>query len=228
MQDFETLLNGSAEAHGHLCPGQVVGVRMAMLGCDLIGLDDPARLPQIKKIIVYVEIDRCATDAISYVTGVNLGRRSLKFVDNGIMAATFVNLETNRAFRVVSTEESRELAEKYATGIKDKHRRQLAAYKIMPLETLFTVQEVRVDIPISDMPGPTRFKAVCQRCGAVVRDKREVFKNGQVLCRSCAFGAYFRVVRKTVKKLPGNPLHPMERDSEKYQIHRWDHRINFM
>jgi formylmethanofuran dehydrogenase subunit E len=99
MQDFETLLKRSVEAHGHLCPGQVIGVRMAMLGCELLGLDSPDTLPQIKKIVVYVEIDRCATDAISYVTGVRLGRRSLKFIDNGIMAATFVNLETGCAFR---------------------------------------------------------------------------------------------------------------------------------
>ena len=133
MQDFETLLKGSAEAHGHLCPGQVVGVRMAMLGCDLIGLDNPQSLPQIKKIIVYVEIDRCATDAISYVTGVKLGRRSLKFVDNGIMAATFVNLETNRAFRIRSTEKSRGLASIYAPEIDDKRLQQLEAYKLMPL-----------------------------------------------------------------------------------------------
>jgi len=196
MQDFETLLNGSAEAHGHLCPGQVVGVRMAMLGCELIGLDDPQNLPQIKKIIVYVEIDRCATDAISYVTGVKLGRRSLKFVDNGIMAATFVNLETNRAFRILSAEESRELAIKYGPTIKDKHIQQLEAYKIMPLEELFVVEEVKVEIPICEMPGPTRFKAVCQLCKVVVRDKKEVYKNGQILCRPCAFGTYHRPLKK--------------------------------
>lgn len=194
MQDFETLLKGSAEAHGHLCPGQVVGVRMAMLGCDLIGLDNPQSLPQIKKIIVYVEIDRCATDAISYVTGVKLGRRSLKFVDNGIMAATFVNLGTNHAFRIRSTEKSRELAAKYALEIKDKQLQQLEAYKLMPLEELFEVQEVKVDVPINDMPGPTRFKAVCQECKTVVRDKKEVYKNGQVLCRPCAFGTYYKTV----------------------------------
>jgi len=196
MQDFETLLKGSAEAHGHLCPGQVVGVRMAMLGCDLIGLDNPQSLPQIKKIIVYVEIDRCATDAISYVTGVKLGRRSLKFMDNGIMAATFVNLETNRAFRIRSTEKSRELAAKYAPEIKDNQLQQLEAYKLMPLEELFEVQEVKVDVPINDMPGPTRFKAVCQECKTVVRDKKEVYKNEQILCRSCAFGAYYRPLTK--------------------------------
>ena len=117
MENFKTLLKGSVEAHGHLCPGQVVGVRMAMLGCRLIGLDDPASMPQIKKLIVYVEMDRCATDAIAFVTGVKLGRRSLKFIDNGIMAATFVNLETQKAFRIESTETSREVAAAYAQDI---------------------------------------------------------------------------------------------------------------
>ena len=194
MEDFETLLNGSAKAHGHMCPGQIVGVRMAMLGCQLIGLDKPAELPQIKKIIVYVEMDRCATDAISFVTGVRLGRRSLKFVDNGIMAATFVNLETRKAFKITSKEESRDLAEKYAPDISDKREQQLEAYKKMDQDDLFTVEEVIVDVPASDMPGPTRFKAVCARCHTVVRDKREVLKNSEILCRPCAFGAYYQPV----------------------------------
>jgi formylmethanofuran dehydrogenase subunit E len=201
MQDFETLLKGSAEAHGHLCPGQVVGVRMAMLGCDLIGLDDPSSQDQIKKIVVYVEIDRCATDAISYVTGVKLGRRSLKFVDYGIMAATFVNVETNRAFRIRSSEKSRTLVFRCAPYVKDSRLQQIEAYKIMPLEELFEVEEVSVEIPLSDMPGPTRFKALCQKCGTVVRDKKEVFKNGQILCRACAFGPYYRLLREKGRKV---------------------------
>lgn len=200
MENFETLLKGSANTHGHLCPGQVVGVRMAMLGCKLIGLDNPAELPQIKKIIVYVEMDRCATDAISFVTGVRLGRRSLKFVDNGIMAATFINLETKKAFRIASTEESRNLAAKHAPDIIDKREQQLEAYKKMDKGDLFTVEEVFVDVPASDMPGPTRFKAVCERCNTVVRDKREVLKNSEILCRSCAFGAYYQPVNNKGNK----------------------------
>ena len=102
MDSFEVLLKNSAVAHGHLCPGQAVGVRMAMLGCKLIGLDEPTRLDQIKKLLVYVEMDRCAADAIAYVTGVKLGRRSLKFMDYGIMAATFMNLDTGMALRRAS------------------------------------------------------------------------------------------------------------------------------
>ena len=195
MEDFETLLEGSAKAHGHLCPGQVVGVRMAMLGCKLIGLDDPGNISQIKKLIVYVEIDRCATDAIAYVTGAKLGRRSLKFVDNGIMAATFVNLETKKAFRIVSTEESRALVSRYAPDIKDERLQQLEAYRRMDEKELFTVEEVFVDVPACDMPGPTRFKAVCEKCKTVIRDKREVLKNDQILCRACAFGTYYQETR---------------------------------
>lgn len=196
MENFETLLKGSSKAHGHLCPGQVVGVRMAMEGCRLIGLDNPRELPQIKKLIVYVEMDRCATDAIGFVTGVRLGRRSLKFVDNGIMAATFVNLETGKAFRIVSTEKARELVQDYAPQIADKREQELIAYKKMDIEDLFDIEEVKVDVPACDMPGPTRFKQTCAVCGQVVRDKKEVFKNDKIQCRPCALGTYYQPVTK--------------------------------
>jgi formylmethanofuran dehydrogenase subunit E len=191
MQDFETLLKGSMDAHGHLCPGQVVGVRMAMLGCRLIGLDEPRGQDQIKKIIVYVEMDRCTSDAISHVTGVKLGRRSLKFMDYGIMAATFVNLETGKAYRILSTEEARDLVAVYAPEINGKSMQQLEAYLRMPDSVLFRVQEVQVPISEFDLPGPTHRKVSCSRCGQVVRDHREVRMDGMTLCKPCAHGAYF-------------------------------------
>jgi len=196
MQDFESLLKSSAAAHGHLCPGQVVGVRMAMLGCRLIGLDDPSSHEQIKKLIVYVEMDRCTADAVSHVTGVKLGRRSLKFVDYGIMAATFLNLETNRAYRVVSTEEARDLAAMFAPEIAGKHAQQLRAYQRMPDSVLFRVQEVDVNLAELDLPGPTRRKVACVRCGQVVRDGREVIRSGRVLCKPCSGECYYREARE--------------------------------
>ena len=196
MDTFESLLKGSAKVHGHLCPGQAVGVRMAMLGCRLIGLDEPTRRDQIKKLIVYVEMDRCTADAVAHTTGVKLGRRSLKFVDYGIMAATFVNLETGKAFRIISTEEARDLAEAYAPEIADKHARQLEAYKRMPDSVLFRVQQVAVPIPEEDLPGPTRFKATCSGCGQVVRDRREVTKDGRSFCKPCAENVYFNDARE--------------------------------
>jgi len=191
MDAFEVLLESSAAAHGHLCPGQVVGVRMAMLGCRLIGLDEPARNDQIKKLIVYVEMDRCTADAVAHVTGVKLGRRSLKFMDYGIMAATFVNLETGNAYRVISTEAARSLSNAYAPEIAEKYAQQMEAYKRMPDSVLFRVQQVSVKINECDLPGPTRYKVACSRCGQVVRDQKEVIKNGAVLCRPCTGGTYF-------------------------------------
>jgi formylmethanofuran dehydrogenase subunit E len=164
---------------------------MAMLGCRLIGLDDPSSDAQIKKLIVFVEMDRCAADAVAYVTGARLGRRSLKFMDYGIMAATFLNLENGKAYRVLSTEEARDLVHLYAPGVAGKGRQQLEAYMIMPECVLFRVEEVQVALEDADLPGPSRHKAVCVRCGQVIRDRREVMVDGQRHCKPCAQGAYF-------------------------------------
>lgn len=196
MEAFETLLNESAQAHGHLCPGQVVGVRMAMLGCRLIGLDEPTRRDQIKKLIVYVEMDRCTADAVAHVTGVKLGRRSLKFVDYGIMAATFLNLETGRAFRIISTEDARDLAAFYAPDIAEKGPRQLAAYRRMPDSVLFRVQKVRVDLDECDLPGPTRRKVACSICGQIIRDRRETLLDNHPVCQPCSGICYFSNARE--------------------------------
>jgi formylmethanofuran dehydrogenase subunit E len=174
----------------------VVGVRMAILGCKLIGLDEPTRRDQIKKLIVYVEMDRCTADAVAHATGVRLGRRSLKFADYGIMAATFLNLETGKAFRVISTEEARSLAAVYAPEIEQKYPQQLEAYKRMPDSVLFRVQQVQVTVDEFDLPGPTRSKVVCDQCGQVVRDHREVIKDGRRLCKPCAEGTYYSNARE--------------------------------
>ena len=193
MEDFETLLARSVKHHGHLCSGQVIGVRMAMLGCRLIGIDDPYK--DIKKIIVFVEIDRCASDSIAVVTGCKLGRRSLKFVDNGIMAASFLNLETCCAYRISATERSRELAKKYAPHIKNIRERELHAYRMMPTSELFKIEEVKIDLQRLDLPGPTRRKVVCVKCGETVRDGKEVIRDGKIYCKPCAGDAYFLPLR---------------------------------
>jgi formylmethanofuran dehydrogenase subunit E len=195
---FEELLAGSVAAHGHLCPGQIVGVRMAMLGLRLLDFEVPPTYPQLKRLIVFIEMDRCTGDAVAYVTNAKLGRRSLKYVDYGIMAATFVNLETNRSYRVISTEEARDLASFYAAPGLDKRGQQLEAYRVMPDSVLFRVQEVEVDLTPFDLPGPTRKKTTCVQCGQVVRDNREVVKDGRPHCRPCAQGGYFKGAREII------------------------------
>jgi len=190
MESFETLLERSTRVHGHICAGQVIGVRMSMVGLREIGIDDPRGVDR-KKLYVLVEIDRCATDAIQSVTGSTLGKRSLKWVDYGVMAATFVNLETGRAVRITALEESREHAAKYCPEIEDKYKRQLEAYRVMPEEELFKIEEVRVVIPESDMPGRPVRRVRCDGCGDYVQDCREVERDGRSLCRACAHGAYY-------------------------------------
>ncbi len=191
MKPFKVLLEECEAVHGHLCAGQVIGVRMAMLGCRLVGIDDPKAPPNLKKLMVYVEIDRCATDAIQSVTGCRMGKRTLKFRDYGINAATFLNLETGVAYRIISTEESKKLADAYAPEETDVSQKQLLGYQRMPDEVLFRVQQVKVLLDELEMPGPSRRKSVCQRCGQVVRDGREIITEDKVLCQPCAGMAYF-------------------------------------
>ncbi len=191
MKAFRVLLEESVAVHGHLCAGQVIGVRMAMLGCRLVGIDDPKAPSNQKKLMVYVEIDRCATDAIQAVTGCHMGKRTLKFRDYGINAATFLNLETGIAYRIVSTEESKKLADAYAPEQADTSRKQLIGYQRMPDRALFRSEQVKVLLHEWEMPGPPRRKAVCHVCGQVVRDGREIMTQNKVLCRPCAGMAYF-------------------------------------
>jgi formylmethanofuran dehydrogenase subunit E len=197
MKSLDEYLKESYSFHGENCPGQVIGTRMAIVGCREIGLEDPKSDEQRKKIIVYVEMDRCATDAIMAVTGCRPGKRTLKIVDYGIMAATFINLDTGKAVRVVAREEARSLASKYAPEITEKYNQQREAYKIMPEEELFKIEEVTVEIPPEDMPGKTLRRVRCERCGDYVQDCKEVRIDRQILCKPCALGGYFKRLHKS-------------------------------
>lgn len=194
MKPFEDLLKESVERHGHLCAGQVIGVRMSMLGCRLVGIENPKADGWRKKLMVFVEIDRCATDAIQSVTGCSMGKRTLKFRDFGINAATFLNLETRKAYRIVSTEESRTLADLYAPEKSDPAQRQLIGYQQMPDSELFTVQAVSVRLEEWEMPGPPRRKVACGKCGQIIRDGREIMLRDSIpLCHPCSGMGYFEV-----------------------------------
>jgi formylmethanofuran dehydrogenase subunit E len=192
MKSLEQYLALAAEAHGHMCPGQVLGVRMAMLGLKAIGIDDP--LKHRKRILAFVEIDRCATDAVSLVTGCRLGERSLKFVDFGKVAATFVNLDTQKAVRVVARDDSRLKAKTMFAELNAPYRQQLAAYKVIDDNDLFMIQRVRVKLAPEDLPGGSRLRVVCEQCGEGVNHGRERTVNGRTLCRSCAGESYYEAV----------------------------------
>ncbi|HYA87918.1 MAG TPA: FmdE family protein [Nitrospirota bacterium] len=193
MTECEMLLDESVKVHGHLCAGQVLGVRMSMLGLRQIDIFDPKGKDK-KNVMVFVEMDRCATDAVQSVTGCSLGRRTMKFMDYGKMAATFVNLATNQAVRIFARDESRALAKDYFPEIGNKYQAQLEAYKIMNDEELFSITQVRVHLRPEDMPGRPMRQVVCALCGEQVQDGREQRRDGMTLCRPCVDGGYCETI----------------------------------
>lgn len=193
MESLEELLSRAEESHGHMCAGQVLGVRMAMLGCRLIEVEDP-RGKDRKSLIVFIEIDRCAADAINTVTGCRLGKRTLKYYDYGKLAATFLNTQTGKAFRVVALDSARQAADCAFPEIDGKYKRQLHAYKLLPDADLFKVEKVEVSVPVEDQPGRPVSRVICDVCGEGINDRREVIREGRTLCRACAGEAYYVTV----------------------------------
>lgn len=191
-RNFESLLTEAVRTHGHLCPGQVLGVRMSMLGLSEIGIHDPKGKDR-KNLIVFVEMDRCATDAVQSVTGCSIGKRSMKFMDYGKMAATYMNVATSKAVRIVAREDSRQKAKELFPKIEDKYAGQLEAYKHMSDEELFNIMDVTVKVAPEDMPGRPMRRVQCDSCGEHVQDMREVYRDGKVLCIPCAGNGYYEV-----------------------------------
>ncbi|MBV9572525.1 MAG: TraR/DksA C4-type zinc finger protein [Acidobacteriales bacterium] len=191
MKSLDDYLRDAEQAHGHLCAGQVLGVRLAMFGLSLLGIEDPQNKDR-KRLITFVEIDRCATDAIGVVTGCRLGKRALKFRDWGKVAATFVDLSSGKAVRIAAVETSKALAREKHPELQDKNRQQMAAYREMPEADLFTAEWVEVDLPPEELPGYKSERVVCQICGEGINFHREVLEDGKTLCRSCAGESYYR------------------------------------
>jgi formylmethanofuran dehydrogenase subunit E len=185
MESLDELLGKAEAAHGHLCAGLILGVRMALLGLERLGIQDPREADR-KRLVTYVEIDRCATDAIVLVTGCRLGKRALKFRDWGKMAATFVDLASGRGVRIVALEDSRELASRLYPHIEPKSRQQMLAYRELADAQLFTEQWVRVNVDPAELPGYKAERILCPRCGEGVNFGRFLEVGGQRLCLSCA------------------------------------------
>lgn len=193
MKTLDQYLADAAAAHGHLCAGQVLGVRMAMLGLRALGIDDP-RGKDRKRLVTFVEIDRCATDAVAVVTGCRLGKRSLKFRDWGKMAATFVDVASGEAVRVAARESSKEKARQMHPELESKNAQQMAAYREMPDADLFEIRRVKVELGPEEFPGYKGERVVCAHCGEGINFGREVRRDGRTLCQGCAGQSYYRVL----------------------------------
>ena len=189
MKTLDQYLELAAQAHGHLCAGQVLGVRLAMLGLRELGIEDP--VAERKRLVTYVEIDRCVTDAVALVANCRLGKRALKFLDWGKVAATFVDLKTGRAVRVAAKESSKLVAREMFPEL-EKEAGQRKAYAQLSDDVLFDKKWVKVSVQPEDLPGFKGPRVVCAVCGEGINFRREMVKNGRSLCRSCAGESYYQ------------------------------------
>jgi formylmethanofuran dehydrogenase subunit E len=190
VKSFDEYLRDAEKAHGHLCAGQILGVRLAMLGLQKLEIDDPHGKDR-KRLVTFVEIDRCATDAVAVVTGCRLGKRALKFRDWGKMAATFVDVSSGRAIRVAAKESSKTRAREMHPEIENKNQQQMLAYREMSDEDLFSTQWVKVDLPPQEFPGYKGERITCEQCGEGINFNREVHRDGKILCRGCTGESYY-------------------------------------
>lgn len=177
---FEEDLKRAVAYHGHLCAGQMNGTRMARRALEYFGIDDP---DTFRDLVVFVECDRCLADAVATVTGCTMGRRRLKWMNYGKMAATFFNMQTGEAIRLISTTER---------CTKDDDMFEWFGSRTD--EQLFTLQHVEVAVDAQELPGAPHTHAFCDRCGEEVTGGREVVRNGETLCRACADGGYYRII----------------------------------
>jgi len=175
---FEQDLKKAQEFHGHICTGIIFGTRIARIGLNYLGIEDPA---ENKDFIVFVEADRCIADAISAVTGCSLGKRRLKWFDYGKMAATFVDMHTNEGIRIVTA------AKQHAEDNDDL----ISFWSGITDEELFRIEPVKVNLSPEDLPGKPLRRATCEVCGESVMDGRDLLVNEKTLCKACAQGGYY-------------------------------------
>ncbi len=199
MKTLQTLLDESAVRHSHLCPRQVLGVRMGMWAGELLGLD----LPQAdKRLLVIAETDGCTVDGIAVSTGCSAGRRTLRIEDYGKVAAAFIDTQTGNALRLVPQGHARQEAAALAPEAQGAWQAQLLGYQRIPAETLFKVQAIRLLTPVEKIISRPGAKAVCAVCSEEINNEREILVGGRILCRSCASEAYYEPYEHFIERLP--------------------------
>lgn len=176
--------------HRHLCPRQVLGVRMGLLGARLLGV--PVPQGDRKRLYVFMETDGCAADGVSVATGCWVGRRTMRIIDHGKVAATFVDRETGNAVRVHPHPDSRAKARALFPEARSRWHAMLKAYQQMPEEDLLVAEPVALLVDLEAIISRPGVRARCERCGEEVINEREVQRDGVTLCRGCAGEAYFR------------------------------------
>jgi len=192
------LLEVSSARHTHLCPRQVLGARIGLAGASALGLDIPRR---DKRLLVILETDGCFADGIEAATACAVGHRTLRIEDYGKIAATFVDVETERTLRIAPQPDLRQRAFAYADGESRHYFAQLQAYQSMPDDELLTIQPIILTTPVQEIVSRAGVRVNCDACGEEIINEREVLLHGRILCRACGWGGYYVSVEQTLPQV---------------------------
>ena len=198
MQDLQTLLESSCEDHDHLCPRQILGVRMGMAGLAALGFADP---PGGKQLLVIAETDGCFVDGVIAATGCSVGHRTLRIEDYGKVAATFIAVKTGQAVRLAPHLDVRQRAAMLLPDIPKHYLAQMQAYQVLLESELFSYQPVCLRTPLDQILSKPGLRVNCEVCGEEIMNEREVLREGKVMCRSCADGGYYLAVPGSVRSI---------------------------
>ena len=188
--NIQHLLDISSRDHSHLCPRQILGVRLGLAGMEALGFDMP---PDKKQLLIITETDGCFADGLSASTNCTVGHRTLRVEDYGKVAAVFVDMKTGRTLRVAPVLDIRQRAYLYAPNEPRHYFAQMQAYQVMPDEEMFVITEVQLATPIEDIVSRPGTRVDCDVCGEEIMNEREVKQGGLTLCRACAETSYYRM-----------------------------------
>ena len=189
------LLRLSSARHDHLCPRQVLGVRIGLAGLAALGLSAPVCKTSA---LVIVETDGCFADGIEVASGATVGHRTLRVHDLGKIAATFVDVNTRRAIRIAPALDARQRALQYLPDEPRHYFAQLQAYQTMPDEQLLQLQQVILDPPVETLLSRPVVRVNCAVCGEEIINERQVLVDSRALCGTCAHQGYYNPIEQYV------------------------------
>jgi formylmethanofuran dehydrogenase subunit E len=198
--NLQPLLEKSSRHHTHLCPRQVLGVRLGLAGLEALGFETP---PAKKRLLVITETDGCFVDGLSAATDCTVGHRTLRVEDYGKTAAVFVDTITGQTVRVAPAPGLRDRAGLCAPDKGNRYAAQIQAYQVMPAAEMFTITPVTLNTSLAAILSRPGMRVNCAACGEEIMNEREIQHNGQALCRACAGDGYYSV--KAASTTPTGP-----------------------
>lgn len=196
--DIQHLLDISSRDHSHLCPRQILGVRLGLAGMNALGFNAP---PDKKQLLAITETDGCFADGLSAATNCTVGHRTLRVEDYGKVAATFIDAQTGHTIRVAPALDIRQRANVYISKESRHYFAQMQAYQIMPAEEMFTITVVQLATSIEAIVSRPGLRVNCDVCGEEIMNEREAHYEGLTLCRACAGNSYYHVPVCIPKKI---------------------------